>query len=332
MHRIWIAGLGIFLCLSALCHADWPPAMPHLTPEEMRILLPELRHLDNFRALDLSGSGREAVINMVNELALMKHLETLDLSNCQLLAVPSKVLNLKQLKRLDLSQNKLRRLPADLCVALSHMEMLDLSKNQLEYIPEDIGSLTHLTNLNLRSNQLTVLPPTISRLSALLELDIDWNRFKFIPPQLFDMPGLKCLNAENNPFPTPLEDRRLQKMKDCKAQRINVPVITNRLQRISPPKDRLAAKAALLLALIREALLESRQFKLSIDDILRYEAERGLETAESRVPNRLTFYNFLLGRIGSEHRSTSTSDVMDDYSVYAQQHWIPLSYDSQTYG
>jgi hypothetical protein len=316
-----------------MCHADWPPTMPHLTPEEMKILIPELRRLDNFRALDLSGSEREAVMNVLNELALMKYLETLCLSNCGLLTVPRQVLNLKQLKHLDLSQNKLMRLPADLCAALSHMEMLDLSKNQLVYIPEDIDSLTHLTNLNLRSNQLTVLPPTINRLTALLELDIDWNRFKIIPPQLFEMPGLRCLNVENNPFSTPLEDRRLQKMKDCKSQRINIPVIANKLQRvINPPKDRLEAKAVLLLALIREAVLESPQLKLSIDDILRYEAERGLETVESRVPNRLTFYNFLLGRIWSERPSTSTGEVMDDYSVYAQQHWIPISYDSHANG
>jgi hypothetical protein len=85
--------------------------------------------------------------------------------------LPKEIYDLKNLKRLDLSENGLRTL-SDAIGLLSNLSSLNLSSNQLRSIPEPIGSLTRLTSLNLCNNQLVALPKGIEAIASNLEIVI----------------------------------------------------------------------------------------------------------------------------------------------------------------
>lgn len=51
---------------------------------------------------------------------------------------------------------------------LKQLQQLDVTENRLVRLPEQIGGLTNLTDLHLSQNQLTELPEGIGELSVIL--------------------------------------------------------------------------------------------------------------------------------------------------------------------
>ncbi len=54
----------------------------------------------------------------------------------------------------DMSKNRLVRLPSDFGTVLRHLVRLDLSQNQLVELPESFGELCNLRKLDLLNNHL----------------------------------------------------------------------------------------------------------------------------------------------------------------------------------
>jgi len=99
----------------------------------------------------------------------------LDLSCCDLEDVPVKeIAAVKKGTHLDLSNNQLVRLPSTF-VTLTHIVKLDLSKNLLEELPENIGQLRQLKHLDLYSNKISRLPLSFGELRNLKWLDLKDN-------------------------------------------------------------------------------------------------------------------------------------------------------------
>lgn len=65
--------------------------------------------------------------------------------------------NLKDIVKVDLSNNKLESLPDQFCL-LVNISWLNLSNNRLQHLPLDITRLTKLKKLCLGTNNLTELP------------------------------------------------------------------------------------------------------------------------------------------------------------------------------
>jgi len=84
------------------------------------------------------------------------NIKRLNLSGNKLTKLPKEIVNLTQLKTLDLTSNKLTKLPKEIG-NLIQLQELNLSRNQLTELPREIGNLTQLQHLNLSSNKLEEL-------------------------------------------------------------------------------------------------------------------------------------------------------------------------------
>lgn len=104
--------------------------------------------------LELRALGLTTVPEIISKFI---NLQRLDLSNNELTDIsPSTFLALKSLHRLDLTDNKLSRLP-DVVTKMTNLVSLNVSRNQLTFLPASIGNLQNLRFLTLEENQLTAL-------------------------------------------------------------------------------------------------------------------------------------------------------------------------------
>ena len=80
-------------------------------------------------------------------------------SRNQLSEVPPCINQLSNLRILNLANNRLTCLPAELGAGLQQLTQLDVSHNELTGLPQSLGHLHHLRSLHLRRNKLQTLPP-----------------------------------------------------------------------------------------------------------------------------------------------------------------------------
>lgn len=100
--------------------------------------------------LNLSGQSLTKTPSYVFDLAA---LEQLNLSNNSLEgSLQAEVRLLKNLKILDLSNNKFTGVPAEIG-QLKNLEVLDLSNNNITGLPNELGNLSNLKRLNLQGNE-----------------------------------------------------------------------------------------------------------------------------------------------------------------------------------
>ena len=116
------------------------------------------------------------------------NLKELDLSNNKLTEIPRELENLTNLLLLDLSDNKLKKIPKELG-NLRKLKILILSINKLKEISEEIGNLTNLKQIYLHNNKLREIPKEIGNLTNLQRLTLD-KKTK-IPKKVREIKGLK---------------------------------------------------------------------------------------------------------------------------------------------
>ncbi|KAJ3613512.1 hypothetical protein NHX12_019760 [Muraenolepis orangiensis] len=158
-------------------------------------------------------------------------LEQLQVSYCKLSRMDTRMLSLKALRKLDLSNNHIKKLPATIgdlgCLAelILHnnqlesfsealclstlqrtLQHLDLSQNRLRGLPSQFCQLRELVNLKLDDNKLVWLPFRVGRLSKLRFLSAAHNQLALLPSD-FRKLSLENLDLFGNPFaqPNPLD-------------------------------------------------------------------------------------------------------------------------------
>ncbi|XP_034051460.1 leucine-rich repeat protein 1 [Thalassophryne amazonica] len=158
-------------------------------------------------------------------------LEQLQVSYCKLSRMDMRMLSLKALRKLDLSHNHIKKLPAtigdlgclsELVLHNNHLEsfsealclstlqqtlqLLDLRQNRLQSLPSKFCQLRELVNLKLDDNRLVCLPFHIGRLSKLRFLSAAHNQLAVLPCD-FRKLSLENLDLFGNPFadPNPLD-------------------------------------------------------------------------------------------------------------------------------
>ncbi len=104
------------------------------------------------------------------------------LSAMKLAVIPDTIKNLKNLKKLNLSNNQISHIPDEITM-LEEIEDINLSKNLLKRIPDNISDLNKLKRLVISNNNLSELPVSIKSMYHLKELDISENKFEDIPEE-----------------------------------------------------------------------------------------------------------------------------------------------------
>ncbi|NXR06004.1 MFHA1 protein, partial [Semnornis frantzii] len=183
-----------------------------------------LRHLSRLAELDLSHN-RLRGLGDGGALAELRGLRKLSLSHNELGAegpgLPPRLAELGRLEELDLSFNRLRRLPEGLgrlrhlrvldvdhnllpsfpaqLLELAALEELDCSGNRhLGALPEGIAAFRRLKILWLSGTGLATLPEGLCQLSALESLMLDGNRLQALPAGFGNLQRLKMLNLSSN--------------------------------------------------------------------------------------------------------------------------------------
>jgi len=155
--------------------------------------------------LDLSGLGLE---ELPPEIGKCTQLETLllggkfdeeeeELLGNKLTEFPDAVLQLTNLKILNLDNNQITEIP-EVSGKLSNLTELSLSDNQITEIPDAIVQLSNLTELSLSDNQITEIPEAIGKLSNLTLLDLSHNQITSIPDAIGQLSNLTGLSLSDN--------------------------------------------------------------------------------------------------------------------------------------
>lgn len=135
-------------------------------------------------------------------------LRKLDLSNNHIKKLPATIGDLGCLAELVLHSNHLESFSEALCLSTLQrtLQHLDLSQNRLQALPSQFCQLRELVNLKLDDNKLICLPFHIGRLSKVRFLSAAHNQLAVLPSD-FRKLSLENLDLFGNPFtqPNPLD-------------------------------------------------------------------------------------------------------------------------------
>lgn len=152
---------------------------------------PNLSQMTNLKVLNLSGN-RLTDINVQK----MTKLENLNAKSNLILQFPNLSL-CKQLKMLDLSNNKIKNFPKNLSV-LQHLSMIDVRNNEIANI-DGINDLK-CVEINLNRNRINALPTTIISCKRLKVLRVEENCLSEINPEILKNSSISVLDADGNLF------------------------------------------------------------------------------------------------------------------------------------
>ncbi|XP_074365880.1 putative LRR receptor-like serine/threonine-protein kinase At2g24230 [Apium graveolens] len=137
-----------------------------------------------------------------NTIGKLKKIESLDLSNNKITALPSDFWSFGSLKILNLSFNQISGYLPNNVGNFGGLEKLDLSFNKFSgNLPEAVGSLVSLQVFNVNDNGFeSSIPQGIVKCQSLISMDFSRNRLNGTLPNGFAdaFPMLKVLNLAGN--------------------------------------------------------------------------------------------------------------------------------------
>ncbi|CAH1101966.1 unnamed protein product [Psylliodes chrysocephalus] len=147
-----------------------------------RVFLKECLRLENNSLRSLSGGGD------LKDLHLLK---ILNLNNNLFHHIPVEIALLKNLQELYISNNQIKKLCDNIC-QLKNLKILDLSNNHIKFLPHDIGNLVNLRKCYINNNKLKVLPKSVHKWKKIHVLELDADMFEY-PPQDIVTQGLNSI-------------------------------------------------------------------------------------------------------------------------------------------
>ncbi|NXS56024.1 LRC18 protein, partial [Brachypteracias leptosomus] len=166
---------------------------------------------DGGRRLDLSLMGITIFPKCILKLA---EVDELDLSRNRLKKIPNSIQNFQKLRWLDLHSNQLEELP-EAIGTLQNLFYLNICNNKLttKNLPEGLKLLKNLHILNLGLNCLDSIPTSLGALKELTQIGLFDNALTTIPNSVKNLPKLKKLNAQRNPFPAEEQEEHAHSIK-----------------------------------------------------------------------------------------------------------------------
>lgn len=118
--------------------------------------------------------------------------QVLDLKNCGLNEFPEEIFNYTDIKTIDLSndsycddkmKNNIKEIPKEIS-RLKNLVKLNISDNKVTTIPEELTRLRQLKHLDISKNRLEHLSEKIANMPSLQSLKLEENPFDFLPPEI----------------------------------------------------------------------------------------------------------------------------------------------------
>jgi internalin A len=106
---------------------------------------------------------KNRINKLLPEIANLKKLKVLDLTDNCIIDLPVEFSELKELRKLVLSSNKLQRLP-EVILKLENLEELFVGNNNIKELPKDFSKLIKLHSLRLNNNKFTDIPEELELL------------------------------------------------------------------------------------------------------------------------------------------------------------------------
>ena len=130
----------------------------------------------------------------------LKNIRNVDLSKNCIKAFPECIKDVR-LVELKLSGNKITEFPEEICCGelVQSLKVLDLARNELAYLPHKFPSFKSLVQLRLDCNKLQMLPRTFGKMSSLKYFSASNNQLVVLPPS-FPSLTLESLDLFSNPF------------------------------------------------------------------------------------------------------------------------------------
>jgi len=157
-------------------------------------------------------------------------LQVLDLHDNQLSELPAQLGELTQLSRLNLSHNRLQSLPEPVFL-LAELRLLQVNNNSIGEVGELLGNLNMLGTLDLAHNQLTSLPSSCGFLTRLTSLNLSHNQLDRLPPELGSLAALATLDLSSNrlaELPADMANLSHLEILYCRHNRLTtLPTLTN---------------------------------------------------------------------------------------------------------
>lgn len=186
-----------------------------------------------------------AVVRLSNELYYLENVQNIhpvNITDCfklnkasvnQLIATNNCNHNLANVKSLDLRDNSIDNLHADVFSLLTSVKSIDLSYNRIEYLPEKIFSNNaNLKTIYLSNNQLTGDSlKAFRRLTNLKEIFLNQNKIEGIEFDVFKKSSsvLKILDLRNNLLSKSLTLESNGEPKDIFILRINADTLVEEI-------------------------------------------------------------------------------------------------------
>lgn len=158
-----------------------------------------LRFPESVYKLDLSDQKLGAYSD---SLGRFRNLRYLSLRGAGLERVPSSIVELTELRELDLSRNLIQTLPPKLA-RLNRLHTLYLNEDpQLNLLRslEVLAKLRGLRELHLESDNITVVPALIGKLKGLENLYLNDNEIHGLPQEMRALPRLRFIDLHQNPI------------------------------------------------------------------------------------------------------------------------------------
>jgi len=153
-----------------------------------------LSHLSNLLSFDISDNNLVSISHhFIQAIPALLKLEELYLQNNQLISIPNELVDLVNLRILDIRNNNISYLPS--LSPLTRLEELHMSGNpEFESFgfPLSILKLTNLKQLDISNNNLINLHPRIfEKLTKLEYLDVGGNKFTTNPQGMSNLESLR---------------------------------------------------------------------------------------------------------------------------------------------
>ncbi|UMM34318.1 hypothetical protein L5515_007450 [Caenorhabditis briggsae] len=125
-------------------------------------------------------------------MGCQRQVDSLDRSQSNLQSIPSDIYRFRKLEDLNLSMNNIKDLGR--LFTLRRLKVLDVSDNEISMLPAEIGQLTQLIELNLNRNEITDIPETLKNCKMLANLKLNGNPFTRLPESISECTSITILS------------------------------------------------------------------------------------------------------------------------------------------